>query len=1336
VNKIANVKRIVTIIVVLAVLYLNMSVDFTVLFGDSKSGQFVKVGAQEVWGLSYSLLANDGFFESDSNSDGLADGWVKGGSYPEYLSASLQSDLPTQGSKYQRLQTQYSLPNTYISHSVTSKTSSYYALVYYAKSYYTGTTLKTRMGSDSYDYGYISHNITTNWQRFCRKIRTDSSVPFTSIQFSTTDAFTDIDGVILIEITQDQYNTLSNDQVFQVIDQSYSTTSYQYNKYSSVPCYIMGPWIDLGTAEIGSGYTSYTFNDVSGEFQTYGEYGYSWVGSSLYTSYGTYMYNYQRNNYWIEMYVNYAKFNYRQGTYISTLQALDGTLPYNGRYTDEYWYVKGTAIPYINVISPVSDNTFCERDISFAPQISVSDADNDTLTCKYYIDADTTPRDTKTAVNTLMSQTVSFSAMNMNTLSEGIHTIKYEVSDGKATPAPTTVVTFKVDRSRPEIDTFVLDSDISTITVTGSAIDNIGGLSATPYKFDIGIGTATWGSATSRKFENLDSNKSYNVTFSAIDIKGHVIDSQKSIYTKAQVPIPGAGNSSSFMLDVSTTDLNPLSTDYQIKAQYIKDGVPKTEYVTKEGNLTASQVWTTLDSRKKTVKNLIPNTKYTFTMKARNTDNIETVESGPVDGTTLVAPPGSITNISAKATSNSITLSWDPYPGATNYDVLVNGVTTISGIQSTLYTHTGLGSNTQHTYMVRANIGTVIGVWSVPITKSTLTSVPPTPLNINAAANNTSIIITWDPAPTATTYQIKVDGVMSNTFSGTNYVHNGLTPGTLHSYQVRSVNSGGESAWSEEMEVTALANKPIIPANLIAAPGKTQVTLSWNGIVGESYEVEADGVIYNTSSTAAFTHKDLLQSTQHTYRVRSKRVGILSDWCAAVTASTSADVFGVPDNFKAEASDNMVELSWDAAAEATSYELEVDGSVIDNDTATNCIHLGLIPGSEHIYKVRAKKAELASDWSSPIAVTTFLLPTPENFTAATSQTSITLNWDSVIDATVYELEMDGTVTGSETTSSHTFTGLVSSAQHTFRVRAVNSDGNSAWSTKLTKTAQTSNFEKPILSAICRKNSITVMWNEIDGAASYDLVADGVTQSGITSRNYVHNGLTPGSIHLYRVKAVNGQVVHDWSDEFSIKTLSLSPEVPTNIEASSTTTKVLITWDRVANATDYAIEVDGGQPVNLGNVTNYTHSGLVPDTQHTYKIMSKNTLSESSAWSTPITLKTKKSTQSYTVDCVQDETFSFVFTASNLENPSLYTFAITYDAAQLEAVDLCAATSRIDTAAGDIIGSDIRIVQFSPGTIVFRKINGGINGQTWSGTVNSIKFKSNMTGQPVVQYMIN
>jgi hypothetical protein len=1253
VNKMWKLKKILSIMVILIVIYFNISVDFTALFNDTEQNRhFVQMGAEKAYGLSTLT------YDFNTNSDLAA-----------FLNANPSAPAP----------------------------------------YIDSGNLMLRIDNTDVLPGYLLYfqNASVTSVSMSRKNDLDPYSPYSPNMYERV--FT-----MLYDTSGNHLATLTHTPI---ANPRGPYSSLPYGNENLINTLDAGGYIHI----ISDG--TYTKTASTGYISAYHEENFTFDGSvgtltyTLGTSTGSVTSDSLKGKALGYMYTLYYKwFGYSYGRYL---------------YTD-YIYVSSSMPPTFSINSPSQNSIFSEIGTAFIPQISVSDTDNDTLTCSYYIDSEATRRDTKTIPNTSTTQTVTFNALNMSTLTEGNHTIKYEVSDGKAAPV-TSTVTFWVDKTPPVLGTVIVTSDINNITVSGSASDSLSNLHSTPFKYKIDSTESGWTNLTTypqTPLNNLSPNTKYNVVFTARDANENAASTQQSIYTKAQVPILSVGNASSYMLDVSTStaDRNPAATEYQI----IVNG---TQYVTPEGKLTSSPVWTTLDNKKKTVKDLTPSAIYTFQMKARNAVNIESASSAAATGTTLVAPPGSPANITARATYNSITLSWDPVAGATKYEVLVNDVTTVNNNLLTSYTHSGLGANTQHRYKVRANIGTVAGAWSAPITKNTLTNAPQTPLNVKAAANNTSVIVTWDPAPGATTYQIKVDGDNSNTFSGTNYVHSGLTPGTQHSYQVRSLNSGGESAWSEELMVTALTDKPVIPANLNATPGKTQIALSWNGIIGETYEVEADGVIHNISSTPSFTHKDLIPGTEHTYRVRSNRSGILSNWCAALTVSTSANVFGVPGNFIVDASDNMVEMSWDFVTEATSYELEVDGSIIDNDTSLNCIHLGLTPGSQHVYKVRAKKDTQTSDWSKAVTVTTFILPTPENFSAVTSQTAITLNWDTVADAAGYDLEMDGAVAKDITDTFHTFPGLISGSQHVFRVRAVNQSGLSAWSTKLTKSTQLSNFEKTELSAISRKNSIIVMWDEIAGAASYDVSVDGITQSGITGLKYIHNSLTPGSIHIYKVKAVRGQEVHDWSDELSVKTISLSPDVPTNIEASSTTDKILITWDKVANAAEYVIEVDG-QAVSVGSGTSYMHSGLLPDSQHTYKIMSKSALNECSAWSTPVTLKTKNSTRSYTVDCEQEDTFNFIFTASNLKDPSQYTFTITYDAAQLEAVDLCASTSRLDTGAGNVTGSDVNIVLTSPGTIVFKIIKPEIEGQMWSGTVNSIKFKSKINGKPVVQYTIN
>lgn len=103
-------------------------------------------------------------------------------------------------------------------------------------------------------------------------------------------------------------------------------------------------------------------------------------------------------------------------------------------------YTMPNTSPSISIFSPTQNGIFFATDTAIKPQIAVTDLENDTLTCKYYIDSEPTPRDTISVSNTSSAQTISFNTgINMNLLSEGNHTIRCEASDGVAAPVSASV---------------------------------------------------------------------------------------------------------------------------------------------------------------------------------------------------------------------------------------------------------------------------------------------------------------------------------------------------------------------------------------------------------------------------------------------------------------------------------------------------------------------------------------------------------------------------------------------------------------------------------------------------------------------------------------------------------------------------------------------------------------------------------------------------------------------------------------------------------------------------------------------------------------------------------
>lgn len=984
--------------------------------------------------------------------------------------------------------------------------------------------------------------------------------------------------------------------------------------------------------------------------------------------------------------------------------------------------------PTITVTSPTSNTVYSEvSGYSTIPlRGTVSDPNTgDTIMTKYNIDGGTTQTVSGTVTT---SGNFTNTDIPVSSLAEGSHNLNVWSQDNQGLVSPTTTIPFKMDRTAPTIGTVTLTSTTSNITIAGTATDAIAGLDPYPYKYTIsGYSPTAWLTTSSYTSSTLPANTQYTATFEARDSKGHIASKQQSIYTKAQVPTASISNRTSYTLDVSVSDSNPTTTPYQII-------VNSNQYVTPEGTLTSSPVWITLSSKKITVKGLSASTTYTFQVKAKNGDGVETALSTAVSGTTLVAPPVPPSNITATATDTSITVAWDAVAGAAGYDIEADGTVRDMGT-STRYTHPNLSPGTPHTYRLRARNEGGPGAWSTAISKSTLPSKPGIPANLSAVPLSTSITVTWNNVPGATGYDIEVDGVLVSNGPNTNYKHTSLTPGTSHTYRVRSVNSGDKSDWSSPISFMTLVDSTSVPVNINATALQNQITITWDPVDGATgYDIEVDGVRIDNNNRTTYTHKNLTSGTDHMYRVRAKKGSVVSDWSAMVVATTLTGSFGTPANIKADVQDTNVTLSWDAVTDAQGYDVEVDGEPYDNGADITFVQGGLLPGTEHNYRVRARSSSETSDWSAPLTVKTFMLPTPRNFSATATESSIQTVWDAVYGADSYSLELDGSIIPDITDTSYTLEGLAKDTQHTLRVRAESNIGKSNWSTPLIQSISSNISGVPVLSGIVKKNAITVIWKPIDGALGYDMEADGVLIENVPGTSYVHSSLAAGTDHTYKVRARYEADQGSWSNVFSISTLAERPAIPTNVAASSNMTSILVTWDKAADVESYEIEVDG-VAVDNGIGTSYLHNMLSPDTQHSYKVRAKNKDGYSD-WSNVIEKKTVSSVQTFEMDCAAVDEFSLALSAANIQDLGEYTFTVKYDPEELDVTDLCGFTSRIDLGTGSITGTDIKIVQFEPGTIVFTKAGYGQSFEVWSGIVDSIKMKAKKNGRMVITYSIN
>ena len=164
------------------------------------------------------------------------------------------------------------------------------------------------------------------------------------------------------------------------------------------------------------------------------------------------------------------------------------------------------------------------------------------------------------------------------------------------------------------------------------------------------------------------------------------------------------------------------------------------------------------------------------------------------------------------------------------------------------------------------------------------------------------------------------------------------------------------------------------------------------------------------------------------------------------------------------ANDSQINVAWNSVSNATGYDLEIDGVVVDKATSLTHAHTGLDPSTQYTYRVRARNALGNSAWSAQASASTYAegqsgpaLPSVPTVVAATSlsgSTSATLTWEPPANnggaaITGYLVGRDGTdstgqgawsTTDPATATSRIFNQLVTGQTYNLSVAAINSVG--------------------------------------------------------------------------------------------------------------------------------------------------------------------------------------------------------------------------------------------------------------------------------------------------------
>ncbi len=813
---------------------------------------------------------------------------------------------------------------------------------------------------------------------------------------------------------------------------------------------------------------------------------------------------------------------------------VEGSTTYYYAYNVTINYVTNSS-PTVNIVSPAQDTIFSEASTAFVPIASVSDPEGDTLNCNVYIDSEATPRDTKTISNTQTAQNVSFNALNLGSLSQGTHTMKFTVKDNEVTQQAT--INFRVDKTAPVLGTVEFTSTKDTITITGSATDNMA-MHDVPYRFYAGSNDSDWKSSNSYTFSNLSPNYQYQVKFVARDRVGHLSEKVTNKFTLALKPTISVGNANETSLLVSFSENNPAGTQYLISCG--------SQYVNAQGSLVSTPVWFTPQGRNITVNGLSPNTSYTFTAKAKNGEGLETEASDSKSSRTLALPPQTL--VFPVITQNSIKVEWASIPDAARYDIEVDGQIVNNGTSNT-YTHSGLQPETSHTYRVRITNAGGTGNWGTLYNQSTLMNNPGMPANIQTSRSKTEVTLSWDAALKASGYEVEVDGVVQDNGSSRTYTHFGLLPESSHAYRVRAKNSGGYSAWSEYIYVTTLPNPPTPPNHVSTIITKNTIQMEWEpDIKADRYEVEADGFISNNGTSTLYLHEGLVPLTTHHYRIRGVNSGGTGDWSQIFSITTYPYEPYIPENVMATADKNSITLTWYMATYASNYEIEIDGTSIVEIDDPSYEHGELLPGTNHTYRIRSKNLSGVSEWTSPVTISTSLdtgsaVTAITNVAAIVTTDSIVLSWDESAFLCEYEIEVDGQLTDNGINTAFVHTGLLPGTYHEYKIRVKNTETPNDWCVVLTIASLPEPPNRTNMTDYyATNNSIQLWWEPVEGAVSYDIEADGELLANVTDITYIHQALLPGVAHQYRARARTLLDVSPWSDMFEVAASTTTFEV--------------------------------------------------------------------------------------------------------------------------------------------------------------------------------------------------
>ena len=380
--------------------------------------------------------------------------------------------------------------------------------------------------------------------------------------------------------------------------------------------------------------------------------------------------------------------------------------------------------------------------------------------------------------------------------------------------------------------------------------------------------------------------------------------------------------------------------------------------------------------------------------------------------------------------------------------------------------------------------------------------------------------------------------------------------GTASDWAKVTIEDGNEDLTNATLHCAKSApTAPVVKLGNSASSGKPQLT--WRAVYGATsyriYRSTAKGSGYSllgTVTATSYTNTGAKAGTTYYYRVKacndaglSPYSNIVSGQSKAVTPKPSAPVVKIGNS----STSGKPMLTWNAVSGATSYKVyratSRNGtySLLGTVTTTSYTNTGAKAGMTYYYKVKAVNSAGESAYSNVVSGKTTVTTLTMGHSASSGKPQLT--WKAVSGAASYRVyratAKNGAYSVINTTKALTYTnvGAALGTTYYYKVEALNAAGKS-----LGFSAVVEGKVAPVLavgySSVSGKPQLT--WKAVPGATEYQVYRSTQQNSGYskinttTSTSYVNTGAKVGTTYYYRIVAVKGTAVSDFSNIVSAR----------------------------------------------------------------------------------------------------------------------------------------------------------------------------------------------------------